>query len=101
MMSPVMPYTVGAVATSSVVAAAGAQQIPWTEGTIATAVIAVSMFWIRRADADARRERTEMRNALHRQNRMIAALVKGFTEMGLPLPDEYSDILDELEGPNT
>lgn len=95
MASPIFPYSIIAVSSASLAVADGAASIPWTEGTIATAVIGVSLFWIRRSDNDARRERTEMRTALNRQSRAIAALVKGYTEAGLPLPADYISILNE------
>lgn len=94
MASPIMPYAIAATAVSGI-AAADATSIPWTEGTIATAVVGVSLFWIRRSDADARRERADMRRALNRQARAVAALVKGYTDLGLPLPAEYVEILNE------
>lgn len=97
MASPVLPYATAAIGSASLAAAETAPNIPWTEGTIAGAVICVSVFWIRRADNDQRRERSEMRRALRHQNRQIAALVKGYTDQGQPLPTEFVAILAEAK----
>lgn len=97
MMSPIAPYAVSAIGASSIVAATAASQIPWTEGSIAAAVVGASMFWIRRSDADARRDRQEMRQALHQQSREIAVLIKGYTDLGVPLPESYGELLAEIE----
>lgn len=95
MWSPSFAYAAGAVAAAVSAASAGVGpvSVPWTDRTITAAVIGVSMFWIRRSDRDARRERKEMRDALHRRSREIAVLVKGYTDDERPLPADYSAIL--------
>lgn len=100
MASPIFPYSVVAV-TGTVLAQEGPLDVSWAEGTLASAVVAVSLFFIRRSDADARRERADMRKALHRQSRQIAALVKGYGDHGLPLPEDYSRILAENDQETT
>jgi len=94
MISPAGPYATIATAAAVIGTEATVDPSSWVQPTtIAGAVIVVSLFWIRRNDVDQRRERTEMRNALHRSNRLNAVLLAHLSKHQIPLPEEYAKIL--------
>lgn len=72
-----------------------AETVPWQDGAIAGAVVAVSLFWIRRSDASARQQFDLMKHQLLEQQAMIAELVAGYE--GRPLPAGYLQLLKPKE----
>ena len=94
MISPAAPYATVAAGAAGIGTATALDPTSWIEPTtIAGAVVVVSLFWIRRADTEQRRERREMRAALRRAHKLNAILLEHHAEHGLPLPTEYARIL--------